>query len=95
MVLFLMSKINVITVRWRSYLLLFRFKRCDAVCTSLPVCSTPAQAKEYYLACVIPPDDEDWARDALTFFCKELSDKPVQINVEYKIPGQQQVSSEQ
>lgn len=52
--------------------------------------STPAQAKEYYLACVIPPTDEDWARDAVEFFFKQINDRTVQLNVEYKIPGQQQ-----
>ena len=59
----------------------------------LPPHSTPAQAKEYFLACIIPPDDEDWAKDAVGFFCKQVNEKTVQLNVEYKIPGQQQVIS--
>ena len=56
-----------------------------------PRYSTPPQAKEYFLACVIPPDDEDWSKDAFEYFSKQVIERTVQLNVEYKIPGQQQV----
>ncbi|XP_064396921.1 staphylococcal nuclease domain-containing protein 1-like isoform X1 [Halichondria panicea] len=52
----------------------------------------PPQAQEYFLACIIPPDDEDWLKDAFTLFCQEVTGKTLLLNAEYRITGQSYVS---
>lgn len=52
----------------------------------------PPQAKEYYLACAIAPDDEDWLRESFTAFCNEVVDKPLLLNTEYRMQGQEYVT---
>ncbi|XP_065911934.1 staphylococcal nuclease domain-containing protein 1-like [Dysidea avara] len=54
--------------------------------------SLPPQATEYFLACSIVPEDEDWAKEALKGLKNEVLDQTMLLNVEYKIQGQQYVS---
>jgi len=52
----------------------------------------PPQGKEYYLACVIPPNDEDWYQEALSAFNSDVMDQVMLLNVEYRSQGQEYVT---
>lgn len=51
-----------------------------------------AQAKEFYLACVASPPDEDWSKEAFTVFRDQVLNAPMKVNVEYKSQGQEYVT---
>lgn len=53
--------------------------------------SQPPQAKEYHLACIQPPSDDEWAQEAKIYFTKEVL-KEVLLNFEYRVQGQEYVT---
>ncbi|XP_065668229.1 staphylococcal nuclease domain-containing protein 1 [Hydra vulgaris] len=54
--------------------------------------SFPPQAREYTLACLKVPQDEDNIEDLTRAFAKEALNKEFSLNVEYRVNGQEFVS---
>jgi len=50
--------------------------------------SLPPQAREYRLACVQLPPDEEFCKDALDEFYNMIANKALLLNVEYKGTGE-------
>ena len=68
-------------VNGQAHVLYINYGNCEVVPSSklaaaLPGYSgLPPHGREYHLACVIPPTDEDWYQEALAVFNNEIIDK--------------------